>query len=137
MDPSSCRAAPRPDAPGRGRRGSRPLRRRGVIQDARAFPNGSGFLDPDLRDVGQIAQGVLRDIDDAAAKDAARQVLQALQGSIVAASRKKDHKGVSHMTVQGPEAFLRSRDYARETGFREWGSLLHDIRPWYSRMLSA
>lgn len=106
---------------------------RDALQESARFPKGTGWLEPDLRDVSQFAQSVREHVSDRAALEATRELEEALAQAVVVGTTSQPYAGAGHLSVQGQGIKLTRESYDSATGFTEWSALLDDMRPWYSR----
>lgn len=54
--------------------------------------------------------------------------LNTLRDAVVASTSSMGYRGATHTSIQGHDQDLDTREYASETGFREWARLLEDIQ---------
>lgn len=80
-----------------------------------------------MRDLGEIAARVEKQVNDPAARAAARAVTQACRQAVVTGATDADHAGSSFISVQGPQRFFLADDYREKTGFEAWSGLLTDL----------
>lgn len=104
---------------------------RAALDGSLSFPKGSTTADRawfDVRDLGQITRSVRRGVPDPAVKQAAEQVDACLRDAVVASTSSDGYKAATHISIQGHDQDLDTREYVGETGFREWARLLEDIQ---------
>lgn len=80
-----------------------------------------------VRDVGQIADAVVKQVQAPEAVSAAHQVKQACHVAVLTGATDVDHKKSSFISVQGPQRVFDSESYRAQTGFASWGTLLETL----------
>jgi len=104
---------------------------RAALRHAPAYPRWTDPLDRmsfNMRDLGGVVDGVKARIPDARVQQAADRVKAALQDAVVSSTHRPKYASAGDISIQSTQPFFKTEKYVNQTGFREWGALLHDLR---------